>query len=47
MIPLIIIRPQPGCGATVAAAKALGLEAPVLRAYLLAGQWLGLLANGH
>lgn len=27
MIPLIVIRPQPGCDATVAAARALGLDA--------------------
>jgi uroporphyrinogen-III synthase len=27
MIPVIVIRPQPGCNATVAAAQALGLEA--------------------
>lgn len=27
MIPLIVIRPQPGCGATVAEARALGLDA--------------------
>lgn len=27
MTPLVVIRPEPGCSATVAAAKALGLEA--------------------
>jgi uroporphyrinogen-III synthase len=27
MMPLIVIRPEPGCAATVAAARALGLEA--------------------
>lgn len=27
MIPLVVVRPQPGCDATVAAARALGLEA--------------------
>lgn len=27
MIPLVVIRPQPGCDATVAAARALGLDA--------------------